>query len=167
VRTDATVQNRATENEQWLAEEWKDIGGRWHGDSGPADVETDDAYVELKTMVVGKNGKLTMNLYAQVLKVNKEKEGGKPFHTVVFDETSGDRKLFYRRGIAGSARIENLHPVSDLKELRTLMTIDESELPSAAKRTDSGLFTGEWIPQTEGERALVNTVTGKVAKPKS
>lgn len=169
-RVGKEIQDKAKANEYALA---KALGGEALPNSAPHDVETDDAFVEVKTVVTGENAKLTMNKYAQVLKVRLEKQAKKPFHTVVYDDTKyaktgniKDRRLFYRRGVAGSARLSSLYLVEGgMSELKQLMATPERQLPEAAKRTDKRFFVGTWKP-VKGTRGFKNSKTGELALPK-
>lgn len=131
--------------------------------------------IELKTMVDNGNDKLTMDSYSQVRKILWEKETGATVHTIVIDDRNvysadgnhkpeSNRKYYYRRGVAGSARIGSLHEVKSIKELRRLMDMDEADLPPKAQRTDAKLRVGKWRPIRDGnkKKGFQNTKTGKV-----
>ncbi|HXJ74358.1 MAG TPA: hypothetical protein VNM37_16025, partial [Candidatus Dormibacteraeota bacterium] len=182
VRTDATIQRYAEEHvEPQFA---KRLGGLSFPDSEPVDVavpaETGKLGhgVELKTMVLGKDEKLTMNAYAQVRKRVWREAQGVPFHTVVVDDRAvfdaqgnhdeTKRKYFYRRGIAGSARVMGMHEVTGgIQEIKKLMATPDDQLPEAAKTKEGDWLTaGEWVPLPSGERGYVNTETGQEVRPK-
>lgn len=179
VRVDKTVQRYAEEyNEPRFA---KVVGGVSHPDSEPMDVTAKNGDpVEMKTMTVGNDDKLTMNSYAQVRKAVKEKELGRPFHTVVSDDRKvfnangpgehgdeSERVYYYRRGIAGSARIESLHRCKDEAELLSLMAAPEDKLPPRARRTDAHITGGEWEPfQDEKGKGFRDKKTGKEFRAK-
>lgn len=182
VLVDASVQRYAEEyNEPRFA---KAMGGVSFPDSEPVDVVIPGKSgavghgVELKTMTVGKDDKLTMNAYAQVRKKEWERLKKATFHTVVSDDravfnANGDGKhddskrvYYYRRGIAGSARIGTMYRVKDEAELKALMEMPDDQLPVAAQRTEKEWLTaGRWVP-LKGERGYRNTKTGQVVRPK-
>ncbi len=179
VRVDASVQRYAEEhNEPRFA---RVVGGKSHPDSEPMDVTTRDGdLVEIKTMVLGTDDKLTMNSYAQVRKALAEKESGKPFHTVVSDDREiynaggegqhGDdsaRVYYYRRGIAGSARIGTMHRCKDEAELLALMKAPEEALPPGAGRTDQHITGGDWEHfKDDLGKGYKDRKTGKVFRAK-
>src|SRR3984885_10116361 len=115
----------------------KVVQGISHPDSEPMDVTTKSGDpCELKTLVDNSNSKITMDSYSQVRKIVKESETGKTFHTIVSDDQSiynakgegkhGDdskRKYYYRRGVAGSARIGSLYECKDEAELLKMMSL--------------------------------------------
>jgi len=182
VRTDAAIQRYAEEHvEPQFA---KRMGGLSFPNSEPVDVAVPAPSgklghgVELKTMVLGKDEKLTMNAYAQVRKRVWREAQGVPFHTVVVDDRKvfspdgnhdeTERTYYYRRGIAGSARVMGMHKVEGgIEELKRIMAMTEDELPDAAKTKEKDwLTTGTWVPLPSGERGYVNTETGKEVRPK-
>jgi hypothetical protein len=159
----------------------KVVGGESLPDSEPYDVGTARDLIELKTLVKNGNGKLTMDKYAQVRKVVKEEETGKVFHTVVSDDQQvfnslgegrhddSKRVYYYRRGVAGSARIAAMLKVESEAELKKLMAMPEDQLPPAAKRTDGKLRSGKWEFVQTGNRGAGyyrNKDTGEEAHPK-
>lgn len=179
VRVDRSVQQYAEEyNEPRFA---KVVRGVSHSDNEPMDVtaHTGDL-VELKTMCVGADDKLTMNSYAQVRKIVKEREAGRPFHTVVSDDrkvfnakgegahgNESQRVYYYRRGVAGSARLEALHRCESEAELLQLMALPESELPEKARRTDGHLRKGRWkFFEDEKGKGYRNARTGQEFRAK-
>jgi hypothetical protein len=157
------------------------VKGVSYPDSEPMDVTSKSGDpIEIKTMVDNSNNKITMDSYSQVRKIVKEQELGKPFHTVVSDDSriynaggpgehdeSKGRRYFYRRGVAGSARIESMYECKDEKELLKLMSLTEKELPDAARRTDSHLREGRWkFFQDEQGKGFKNSKTGKIFRAK-
>jgi len=159
----------------------KVVQGISHPDSEPMDVTTKSGDpCELKTLVDNSNSKITMDSYSQVRKIVKESETGKTFHTIVSDDQSiynakgegkhGDdskRKYYYRRGVAGSARIGSLYECKDEAELLKMMSLPEKELPEAAARTDGKLRVGKWkFFQDETGKGYQNTKTGQVFRAK-
>lgn len=155
------------------------LKGKSLPDNEPVDVETEKDGVELKTMVLERNQeeKITMDSYAQIRKINWERETGKTFHTVVSDDrlvynANGEgehdeskRIYYYRRGVAGSARIDSLYRCESAEELQRLIAMKDSELPKSARRTDAKhTREGTWEPITDkatGRNAFRNTKTGK------
>jgi hypothetical protein len=178
--TNKEVQRYAeTYNEPRFA---KVVGGVSHPDNEPMDVTAKSGDLcELKTMVDNSNSKITMDSYSQVRKIVKEQETGKTFHTIVSDDQAiynakgegqhgndKDRVYYYRRGVAGSARLEGLHRCKDEAELKKLMAMPEDKLPSGAQRTDGHLRVGKWKASVdaEGRKQFTNTKTGQVFKAK-
>ena len=179
VMVDGEIQRYAEEhNESVLA---KLLGGVSHPDHEPKDISTETALVELKTIFNNSNQKLTMDSYSQIRKVVEETNTGKAFHTIVFDDTRvmhakgpgkhdpSKRVCYYRRGIAGSARIGTMHRCT-MAELKLLVKMDDADLPSTAQRTDQKHFTGKWVstidPET-GRKAFKNSKTKKIVVAKS
>ncbi len=147
--------------------------------SEPQDLENDEHLVELKTMVDNDNDKITMDSYSQIRKVTKQIETGKNFHTLVLDDrlvynANGEgrhdvskRVFLYRRGVAGSARVEGLLQVKSGKELLKLMNTPDDELPDAAKRRDGKHFEGAWEFFEDGQgKGYKNDTTGKIFRAK-
>lgn len=161
------------------------VGGVSFPDGEPVDIAVAgqdgkvSGGIELKTMVVNGNFKLTMDRYAQIRKLEWEKTQGAAFHTVVMDDhavfnASGPGKhdeskrvYYYRRGVAGSARVAGMHKCESLEELKSLMAMDESQLPQAAQRTDGELRVGKWkfFADAEG-KGYKNSKTGMVIRAK-
>jgi SPP1 gp7 family putative phage head morphogenesis protein len=174
VPTKAEAQRYAEEySEPRLA---KILGGKSLPDSEPNDVETDKDLIELKTMLVGKKGEITMDSYSQVRKIIKEKETGKTFHTIVSDDRkiynakgegqhdeSQGRTYYYRRGVAGSVEVKGMHKCKDEAELKRLIKMDEKDLPKGAQRTDRAKRVGKWkfFISDEGRKGYRNSKTGK------
>lgn len=115
--------------------------------------------IELKTMVDNRNNKITMKQSAMQRKRKwLRQEKGRVFHTVVLDDGASipgssiveksealkkflsegccvdlkKRRILYRRGY-GSFRVENMHEVKDIKELKRLMETPTRQLPKGAK----------------------------------
>lgn len=168
-----------------------------HPDSEPKDVTWADkigkplGLIEMKTLVTQKNDKITMDTYSQVRKVLDEQKENVPFHTVISDDREvfhahggfgesfpgeegysekhddAKRIYYYRRGIAGSARISTMHRCKDETELKKLMAMPDDQLPPAARRTDAKLFVGKWQAVTIGGRkAFTNKKTGQTVRAK-
>lgn len=163
----------------------KKLGGVQDSDNKPFDigVPTENGFsdgIELKTLVNNTNNKLTMDSYSQVRKAIWERDNDAVFHTVVVDDRQvfnalgkgqhdpSKRVYYYRRGIAGSARIETLYKCRNLNQLKKLMKIPEETLPTEAKRTDSHITGGEWtfIDDDEGKR-FVDKISGRKVRAKS
>lgn len=151
---DKKIQRYAEEhNEPRFA---KVVGGASHPNSEPMDVTAKNGdLIEMKTIVDNSNGKITMDSYSQIRKIVKEKESGKAFHTVVSDDSkiykddgnhdeSAGRTYYYRRGVAGSARIAGMYKCKDEAELKKLMAMPDDKLPPAAQRTDAKHRAGKW-----------------------
>lgn len=154
-------------NEALLAES---VGGRALKDNEPVDVVvlSEDGKphhgCELKTMLTGsfERNRIDMCAYARIRKVNWLKANpGTPLHTVVFDDRtvfdfSGEenhkienRRMFYRRGIAGSPVIYGMQEFTTMDELKELMDTKEEDLPKKARRVDHELFIGNWTLKKE------------------
>jgi hypothetical protein len=136
--------------------------------------------VELKTMVDNSNQKLTMDAYAQVRKIEWEREHkGSTYHTVVSDDsavfdTSGagkhdhsKRVYYYRRGVAGSARVDGMHRCTEA-ELKKLMAMPNEKLPPNAQRKEQPWLTvGRWKPFTDDHgKGYRNSKSGQIVRPK-
>jgi hypothetical protein len=105
----------ATENEVKVA----DItGGRHTLDSDAFDVILPKSVVEVKTIVAGKNDKITMHPESIRRKQTLAKQMKMKGHTVVFDNRNG--KIYYKKGF-GSFRLGNMQEVSSLNELGRLL----------------------------------------------
>lgn len=172
VMVDKPIQRYAEEyNEPRMA---KLLGGISHPDSEPMDITTKSGdLVEMKTIVKNSNDKITMDSYSQIRKIVKEQETGRTFHTIVSDDSKvfspdgnhnekAGRTYYYRRGVAGSARIGGMHQCKNEAELKRLMALPNKDLPDAAKRTDEKHRVGKWKPVTEGGRkGFKNSKTGE------
>jgi hypothetical protein len=102
---------KATTSEIKLA---KEIGGKREPDQSPFDVIKGKNAIEVKTIIEGETGKITM--HGPSLKAKKEQaaeNGWKP-HTVVFD--SRDGKIYYKEGVGGY-RITAMN-LTNMDELR-------------------------------------------------
>lgn len=183
VMVGASVQRFAEDHvESKIAEA---LGGEHPQNNEPVDIDLPDGHVECKTLFSNSNGKLTMDSYSQVRKAILERTSGKVFHTVVpdcqnmydaererFDLRKKPQAYYYRRGIAGSARLESMEKVKSLTEIKALMEMDEKDLPDGAKRTDGDLFVGSWKPvkvkDDEGRtlNGFKNSKTKKVVRAK-
>jgi hypothetical protein len=104
----------ATQQEQIVA---KAIGGRIEAGNAPIDVWTDHSAVEVKTIVGGKNAKITMHPASRMRKEAAAKKAGKAPHTVAIDHR-GPKPIYYHRAGYGSYRLEHMARVSlsQLKE---------------------------------------------------
>lgn len=179
---DVAIARNPQDQAKWDAE-----AARWHADKAagkrpPAKMDTtgDMAHmVEMKTSVVGANGMIDMNKYAMVRKIVAEKERKATLHTVVFDDKKvfnangpgqhdeSKRRIFYRRGAAGTRPIEDLHECKDMEEVSRLMNMPEKNLPAAAQRSDGALRFGRWkAGEDEKGKYFTNNKTGDVARVK-
>lgn len=177
VLIDRSHQRYAEEhNEPRLA---KVLGGQSHPDNEPKDISTDKDLIEMKTLLSNGNDKLTMDSYSQVRKIVAEREEGKTFHTIVSDDrrvfnARGDgqhddsqRVYYYRRGVAGSARIGSMHLCESEAELKRVMAMPDDQLPEAARRTDGKLRVGRWKPFVdERGKGFKNLKTGQEFRAK-
>lgn len=160
----------------------KDIKGVSFKDSEPVDIVSGsngvaEHGVEFKCVVLGANDKLTMNSYAQVRKIDWERRNKATFHTLVYDDRNvysedgkhdpSKREIYYRRGVAGSARLGSLYKCKDVNEAKALMSMPEGKLPDAAKRTDGALRNGRWKQFEDKEgKGYRNIKTGAVFRAK-
>jgi hypothetical protein len=179
VHVDRPIQQYADQVEASAAQS---TGGVSFKDSEPVDIVIGkdgvvNHGVEFKAVVLGNNDKLTMNSYAQVRKINWEKQNKATFHTLVFDDRNvyskdgkhdpSKRIIYYRRGVAGSARLGSLYKCKDIDEARSLMDMDEKKLPESAKRTDGQLRQGKWKEFQDKEgKGFRNIKTGEVFRAK-
>ena len=100
----------------------KSIGGKKPFDVWvtPARRKKPTDVIEVKTIVRGKNNKITMHKDSLARKNEEIKGLGNPkVHTVVFDERTG--KYYYREGL-GSFRLTQMTEVNTLEELEYLIT---------------------------------------------
>lgn len=181
-RTGSVVQKYADVQEQQFA---KQIGGVSFKDSEPVDVVSGKGGVvehgtEIKTMAGGnKVGKITMDKYAQVRKVNWEKDNKATFHTVVIDDRGvkdaggegehdqSQRVYYYRRGIAGSARVTSMEKCDNIGQVKKLMAMDETKLPANAQRTDGEIRSAKWTAISDKHgKGFKNAKTGEIVRPK-
>lgn len=179
VHVDRETQQYADKVEAGAA---KSVGGVSFKDSEPVDIVTGkdgvvEHGVEFKAVVLGNNDKLTMNTYAQVRKIEWEKANKATFHTLVFDDRKvysadgqhdeSQRDIYYRRGVAGSARLGALHKCADMAEAKSLMKMDEKKLPPGAQRTDGALRKGAWKSfQDDQGKGYKNRTTGQIVRAK-
>jgi hypothetical protein len=179
--TDKEVQRYSEEhNEPMIA---KQLGGMSFPDSEPVDIAAPDEHgvvqhgLEVKTIVDNSNGKITMDTYAQVRKINWEQANKATLHTLVVDDSKvfnakgpglhdeSQREFYYRRGAAGSARINSMYKAGSMDEVKQLMSMPEKDLPKGAARSDGALREGKW-KEIPNERGFRNTVTGREVRPK-
>lgn len=174
----------------------KAMAGVSFPDSEPVDVVVGKSGalthgIEVKTMVDNSNQKLTMDRYAQVRKIEWEKKQGVPFHTIVIGDEAvynaksdsskfeigtkeyaachdeSQRVYYYRRGVAGSARIGAMYKCNSMAELKRLMSMPEADLPQSAQRTDSKNRNGDWKFFTDKDgKGYRDKKSGDVVRPK-
>jgi hypothetical protein len=123
----------------------RQLGGKVLDDNEPVDVQTEKHGFEVKTMVSNKHDKITMKRSAMERKADWERKNKQDMHTVVVDDNKvfnakgqgkhdeSQRVFYYRRGY-GSFRVENMHKVTSVAELKKLMDTPDDELPETAKR---------------------------------
>jgi len=87
-----------------------------------------------------------MKRSAQERKAEWERKNKATVHTVVFDDSrvynangpgkhdESKRVIYYRRGY-GSFRVDGMHQVKDLNELKKLLDTPNDKLPKAAQST--------------------------------
>lgn len=160
--TDKSVQEYTKKNEYTVA---KHLGGKADADNKAVDVEIkhkEDGKihgVEVKTLVQGKNDKVTMHktpkpgeLKSAIdRKVDFQNAHGTTVHTVIDDHRArfkgGENKhlysgndLYYKRG-TGSFNLSSMHPVKDWKEMKVLMRTPYDKLPKKAQGDRRGGLT--------------------------
>jgi hypothetical protein len=148
-KTDGEVQTYTKANEDRLAQR---LGGKSYPDNGPTDVESQIGNktrgTELKTLVHGKNDKVTMKKDALARKYAWEKENHSKMETVILDHRDrfaggknaahySGHEIYYKRGL-GSLRISSMHKVKDDAELKQLQATPYHKLPAAAQGTMVG-----------------------------
>ena len=94
------------------------IGGRGLPDNEPFDVLKGKHMIEVKTIVRGKNDKITMHPESLRRKVKAVKQAKGTAHTVVFDARGKPPKVFYQEGL-GSFRLRSMKETS-LGELKAV-----------------------------------------------
>lgn len=99
-------QDLARKNEQLLAEA---IGGTYLVDNEPFDVVKGTVAIEVKTIISGKNPKITMHKDSLARKVKGARKMKMRAITVVFDARAdkSNPTVYYRRGI-GSFRLTSM-----------------------------------------------------------
>lgn len=177
---------KATADYHKAMQEWRDAGGATADRPKMAELKgAPGGLVELKTVVVGGNDKITMDSYAQVRKVLMERESGATYHTIVVDDRAvydpetgraGDesqRVYYYRRGVAGSARLftsegtPNLLVCNGIEELKAAMALPDEELPAEARRTDEHITSGNWkFFQDAAGKGYKDKKSGRIVRAK-
>lgn len=106
---------KAMRNEQRVAAV---VGGRSIPDNEPFDVEKGKLAFEVKTIIEGKNDKITMHPESLARKVKEARKRGLETFTVAIDERGGKRQVYFKEGL-GAFRLgsmEKLSSISDLKK---------------------------------------------------
>jgi len=98
----------ALANESLVA---KGIGGQGLGDNEPFDIIAGRHAVEVKTLIAGKNPKITMRADALTRKINYAKVNGYTPMTVVVDARGSNPSYYYKDGV-GSFRLSNMTQAS-------------------------------------------------------
>jgi len=106
VTSTQAVQRQAEDNEPKVAAATK---GKQSGDNDPFDVIAGENAVEVKTIVRGKNDKITMHPPSLEKKMAFAGAAGLRTHTVVFDDRVG--KVYYKEGV-GSFRLSSMQEVT-------------------------------------------------------
>lgn len=167
-------------------DQWQDEANRYAADKeagkkpSPLNLEGKALHgIESKCLVSNSNDKITMDTYSQIRKVNWEKDRGATVHTLVTDDREvmdangkgkhddSKRTYYYRRGVAGSARIGSLYKCKDIVEVKRLMNMPEADLPDAAQRTDGELRKGTWKSFADDKgKGFRNSKTGQEVRAK-
>lgn len=95
------------------------VGGMDISDNQPFDVQVGGNLIEVKTIIAGKNPKITMHPESLARKVAYAKRARKKPHTVVIDARGSRSQIYYKSGV-GSFRLSNMTKVS-LNELAGLL----------------------------------------------
>jgi len=111
----AAVQRQAESNEPKVAAAI--IGGKQTGDNDVFDVLSKGNGVEVKTIVRGKNDKITTHPPSLARKVAYAEENNIQSHTVAFDDRNN--KIYYKKGV-GSFRLSSMKEI-DLGDLREII----------------------------------------------
>jgi len=93
------------------------VRGRQLPDNEPFDVVQGKNVFEVKTIVRGKNPKITMHPESLARKVDAARKTGAKTHTVVVDIRGGRLDVYYKEGL-GSFRLKNMEKLSGWAELR-------------------------------------------------
>ena len=121
-------QVRTGQKEQAIAEKSEAVLSRSIGlprtrDNSAFDLRNDEHGIEVKTLVNGKNEKITMSKAALGRKLAEQQADGIKVHTVVADRRggglTGPAKYYYREGL-GSFRLSSMHPVT-LDQIKDLV----------------------------------------------
>ncbi len=111
----ATVQRQAEGNEPKVAQA---IQGKQTEDNDAFDVLKGNNAVEIKTIVRGKNDKITMHPTSLAKKEKFAEDHKLTTHTVVFDDRN--QKIYYKQGL-GSFRLRNMQSISSLSDLQGMI----------------------------------------------
>lgn len=98
----------AERNEKLLASL---IKGQQTANNSPFDVLKGNSAIEVKTLTVQKNDKITMHPESLARKIKAARQGGLVPFTVVFDNRKGKSDVYYRKGV-GSFRIGKMEKVN-------------------------------------------------------
>jgi len=106
------------ENERLVAEALGGEVSESHQDS--FDVRVGKHVVEVKTIVAGKNDKVTMHPTSLRSKLQAAKRGGLVAHTIIFDRRNGKEAVYYRKGL-GSFRLGAMKKLGHISEAKSLV----------------------------------------------
>lgn len=116
------VQKQAIQNEIKLSKGLRK--STWLSDNEPYDViigkqDRPKHLIEVKTIVRGKNDKITMHPKALRRKLSEaKKQSQAKVHTVVFDDRTG--KMYYKEGV-GSFRLTTMKPIRGIGSLKKII----------------------------------------------
>ncbi len=105
------LQRQAEANEPVVAQV---LNGKQQGDNSPFDVVAGKNGIEVKTLSLAKNSKITMRKFSIQRKLDDAMKRGLIPHTVVFDTRTGT--IYYKKGV-GSFRISNMTKLSSINDL--------------------------------------------------
>jgi len=111
-------ERKATANEESVA---KAIGGKRTGDNDAFDCLTNTGLaVEVKTIIDGKNPKITMHPKSLRRKKKYIRKNKVRAFTVVVDERSGEKEFYVRKGV-GSFRLVSMTKIDGLERLMDIL----------------------------------------------
>lgn len=90
----------------------KAVGGKVTPDNSPFDVKTGKAVIEVKTIIEGKNPKITMHPSSLRRKKEAAKKEKKKVWTVVHDQRGGKSDFYLKNGV-GSFRLSSMRKVTE------------------------------------------------------
>jgi len=111
----AAVQRQAESNEPRLA---VTIKGKVNHDNQAFDVIQGNNAIEVKTIVRGKNDKITMHPESLKRKVDFVTATKMSAHTVVFDDRNN--QIYYKKGL-GSFRLTNMQKLNSIQDLKSII----------------------------------------------
>jgi len=93
------------------------LGGEQTGDNLPVDVHVGRNAIEVKTIINGKNPKITMHPESLDRKMKYARKNKMSLHTVVVDMRGEKPEYFYRKGV-GSFRLSSMKPMVSISDIK-------------------------------------------------